>query len=281
MENIEMGKEKFEGNGHLSDVVNEGLPPVEKSGIKSIEEPNTIEPETIFVWIDILGFSSLVEDELKYSELLRLLKDFYNAFKQLNESADCQCISDGIILRLKPTLRNSSVVKAFFDDIMKVQNVFLQRNKFLRGGIAVGLKFNTQDVKNAEKINSQRNEEFYISNGLARAYNLESNSITWPIIGTNDAYLEKMTKIYGVEIKENFDEAYSEKGKKIYYLNSYKLLKELELKKVYINLLSNISENEKNPRVQQKYIWIQNAMEHIDEKLISLRCPNCGDLAHV
>ena len=269
---------EFEGNGPLSDILNKELPSVGLNFPKTDEESSNIEPKTIFVWIDILGFSSLVENEKKYSELLQLLKRFYNAFKQLNESADCQRISDGIILKLKPALRKCSVVKKFFNDIMKVQNFFLQRNKFLRGGIAVGSKFNVNDIKDTNKRNY---ENFYISNGLARAYNLESKSITWPIIGTNDDYLNEICSIYGEDVQEIFEETYSEKGLKVYYLNSYKLLNETERNVVYKNVLSNISENDKKPHVQQKYIWIQNTMENIDRNLISLRCPKCGESVHV
>ena len=234
------------------------------------KEKSNIEPETIFIWIDILGFSSLVENESKYNELLGLLRDFYEAFNILNASAECHRISDGIILKLKPNIRNSSVVRHFFEDVMSVQKTFLLRQRFLRGGIAVGSKFNITNLDNG----------FYISNGLARAYNLESNSITWPIIGTNERFLNEMCAIYGEDVKEIFDIAYSETKDKIYYLNFYKMLSENELNEVYKNILVNISNAEMNPRVQHKYIWIQKMLEKIDGSLVSLRCPNCGGVAH-
>lgn len=270
-----MGKEEFEGNGHLSDVINEGLPPVEKSVVKSIEEPNTIEPETIFVWIDILGFSSLVENEEKYSTLLELLKNFYDAFRKLNKSADCHRISDGIILKLKPKFREISVVKEFFEDVMNVQKIFLVDKKLLRGGIAVGSKFNIQHVECNATSSLQENDDFYISNGLARAYNLESNSITWPIIGTNAEYLKKMSNLYGKEIRKIFSKTYSENKETIYYLNSYKLLNEKDQESVYRNSLKSITKLDKNPHVQHKYEWICKNLEKLNKKLTSIPCTIC------
>lgn len=232
---------------------------------------SNIEPETIFVWIDILGFSALVENESKYNELLGLLKDFFESFNKLNVSADCHRISDGIILKLKPNIRNADVVRRFFEDVMCVQKTFLLRQRFLRGGIAIGSKFNMANLDNG----------FYISNGLARAYNLESNSVTWPIIGTNERFLDEMCSIYGENVKDMFDVAYSENKDKIYYLNFYKMLSGKELNEVYKNILVNISNTEKNPRVQHKYIWIQKMLEKINGNLVSLRCPNCGGVSYV
>lgn len=77
-----------------------------------------------------------------------------------------------------------------------------------------------------------------------------------------------------------FDITYSENKDKIYYLNFYKTLSGNELNEVYENILDNISNTEKNPRVQHKYIWIQKMLEKINENLITLRCPNCGGTTH-
>lgn len=259
----------FESNNTLKIVLNEAeaLPPV----VNDTGSVPNIEPETIFIWIDILGFSSLVENEARYNELLVLLKEFYNAFNNLNSNAKCHRISDGIILKLNPDIRSADAVKLFFNNIMKVQNTFLLKQRFVRGGIAVGSKFNIID----------RNDDFYISNGLARAYNLEANSITWPIIGTNKDYLDRICTIYGEIIKESFDVAYSKNKEEIYYLNSYKLLNNKDLCIVYNNVLTNISNTEKDPRVQQKYIWLQKIMEKINNALISLRCLNCKEVTDV
>lgn len=143
----------FESNESLKiDFSEAEKPPSVASNATS--KPDT-EPETIFIWVDILGFSSLVENESKYNELLSLLKDFYKSFKDLNASAECHRISDGIILKLKPNIRNVDVVRQFFEDVMSVQKTFLLRRRFLRGGIAVGSKFNITNIDNG----------FYISNG--------------------------------------------------------------------------------------------------------------------
>lgn len=227
-----------------------------------------IEPETIYVWIDILGFSSLVDNSSKYEELSGLLDEFYRAFKEIKTPAECHRISDGIILKLNPEIRNPDTVKNFFLNIITIQNHFLLKNRYSRGGIAVGSKL-------ISPLKKQYCENFYISNGLARAYNLESNSITWPVIGTDSSYLKKMCNMYGKEIRSFFSRTYSEDKEKIFYLNSYKNLNKNDQEQVYKNVLKNISNMENNPRVQHKYIWICRNLEKLNRKLTVIQCPKC------
>lgn len=112
----------FESNDSLKiDLSKAETPP---SVASSAANRSNVEPETIFIWIDILGFSALVENESKYNELLGLLKDFFESFNKLNASAECHRISDGIILKLKPNIRNVDVVRQFFEDVMSVQKHF-------------------------------------------------------------------------------------------------------------------------------------------------------------
>lgn len=235
-----------------------------------------IEAETIFIWVDILGFSSLVDSTSKYEELSGLLVEFYKDFKGMKSPAECQRISDGIILKLNPSVRNPEDVKNFFLNVMNVQNQFVMKKRYLRGGIAIGSKFIVPDNKDGQNTNNQKtNDSLYISNGLSRAYNLESTLVTWPIIGTNAGYLKKMCSIYGKEIRKFFSKTYSETKETIYYLNSYKILNKNDQESVYKNALAVIATMEKNPRVQHKYVWICQNLEKSNKRLTRIRCTIC------
>ncbi|MCQ2097003.1 MAG: hypothetical protein MJY87_03550 [Fibrobacter sp.] len=235
---------------------------------------------TIFVWVDILGFSdnldevaneSLEENASKYEKLSIQLKKFQSLFlsEEILKYADCKKLSDGIILQLKNNIRDSDSVLKFFDKIIESQIAFLKSNLYVRGGVALGTRY-ADDLEN------------YISNGLSRAYKLESSEITWPIIGTNQKYLEQIKCIYDdYNFMEYFGLTYSKSGSKVFYLDPFIRLNPNDKKNVYLNILQKINEFETKPSIQQKYIWIQNTMENIDRNLISLRCPKCGESVHV
>lgn len=226
--------------------------------------------ETIFVWVDILGFSDSLNDDSKYEELSVLLNRFSELFSstEMQSVAKCIKISDGMILQLDSKIKSPESIKKFFKRIISSQQRFLNSGYFIRGGIAVGSKYDA-DEKN------------FISNGLSRAYKLESNDITWPIIGTDENNLERMKKLYdSYDFAQCLTPTYSKSGKKVYYLDPFLDLDAQSQQTIYKNINKKITEYENNPSVQQKYFWIQKAMEKINTDLISLRCPKCGETVH-
>ncbi len=140
--------------------------------MKSIEDARYSQPfnkpeikNSIFIWLDILGYSAIVEDERKYIELSRLLKKFQELFNE-SDDYDSTIISDGIILRLKDA--SFTDLKEIIHDIGKKQFQFIKENRyFIRGGIAVGSKIEDTDDPNSA----------FVSNGLARAVYIESSQI--------------------------------------------------------------------------------------------------------
>ncbi len=223
--------------------------------------------DTIFVWIDILGFSDALDDESKYEDLSKYLNFFSNLFStsEMNKMARYRKISDGIILQLRNDIRTPDMVSVFFKKILECQKKMLDSDLYVRGGIAVGSKYEADDVN-------------FISNGLARAVKLESNGITWPIIGTDEKNLKRMNQIYDSDFKEYFSITYSKNGSEVYYLNPFFELDPISQKRLYKNVVENIKKNEKKPQVLQKYVWIQRIMENVNRDLIKLRCPNCGEM---
>lgn len=58
--------------------------------------------KSIFIWIDIVGFSNAVDDEKRYEELFELLTKFQSLFND-GDGYSTMIISDGIILQIANT----------------------------------------------------------------------------------------------------------------------------------------------------------------------------------
>lgn len=130
--------------------------------------------ETVFVWIDILGFSNKLENEDDYKNMQRLLLEFQNHFSDETGKYEVTAISDGLICELNP-LRSAWGIKdiaACVNQIAQKQADFITKYGYLvRGGISVGTRYNGAECSG------------FIGNGLSRAYSTESNHISWPVIG--------------------------------------------------------------------------------------------------
>lgn len=226
----------------------------------SPEEISINHDNSLFIWLDVLGFAEAVDNVEKYRELSELLKKFQSLFVESNKY-NTKIISDGLILYTKePT---QEVISLIFKEIAEKQIEFILKNKyFIRGGIAVGSKYESEDIT----------DEF-ISNGLARAYNLESSSIDWPLIATDEKNIYRLKKMFKIDKeKELFglEKAYNKNGKTIYFID---FIKE---NKIYLKLLEEkIFEFEKTPSVRNKYVWLlryylhkyENNKKDIDESL--------------
>lgn len=201
--------------------------------------------EYLFIWIDILGFSGIVEDDNKYNELYNILKKFQALFNN-SHLYSTKIISDGLILFEKIAKNEFSKIIEIINDLSLKQFQFIKENRhFIRGGIAIGTKF--------EETNK---EDIFISNGLARSYNLESNSIQWPVIGINDKYLNLMKNYFNIEDKDevfNLKRAFNNNGESIYFINFIPDFEDEE----YLELLySSIEINKNKSSIRNKYIWL-------------------------
>ncbi|WP_418186096.1 hypothetical protein ACNSOS_04470 [Aliarcobacter vitoriensis] len=206
---------------------------------------------SLFIWLDILGFAEAVDKEEKYKELSELLKEFKQLFfDSTQNSYDAKIISDGLIIYLKDPGRDK--INLIFKEISEKQFSFILKNKyFIRGGIALGSKYETDE--NIEKGNQ------YISNGLARAYKLESNCIDWPLIATDEINLKRLKDKFKINKEEFFglEKAYNKNGKNIYFID---FIKEDDN---YFELLQNkIFEFKEEPSVRNKYIWLMRYYLH-------------------
>ncbi len=220
--------------------------------------------KSIFVWLDIVGFADAVDDEKRYEELSELLAKFQSLFNE-GDGYNSTIISDGIILQiLNP--KYQSFIK-FLKDIGKKQFKFICDNKyFIRGGIAIGTKFNHK--KNENKNN------LFISNGLARAVKIEEKHVCWPIIGTNEKNLQEIRTFFAANNeKETFGltQGLNAKGEVIYFLDFID-----DDEKYYLILNDNIKKNKSKPAFLNKYIWLLRYYHHkynadnLDESLMGM-----------
>lgn len=224
------------------------------------EEISINNDNSLFIWLDVLGFAEAVDDVEKYRELSELLKKFQALFVE-SDKYDTKIISDGLILYTKePT---EEMISLIFKEIAEKQFEFILKNKyFIRGGIAIGSRYESDEVTDQ-----------FISNGLARAYSLEFSGIDWPLIATDEKNINRLKQIFRIdEANEYFglEEAFNKNGKNIYFID---FIKENE---TYLKLLEEkIFEFKDTPSVRNKYVWLlryylhrfENTRNDIDESL--------------
>jgi hypothetical protein len=216
------------------------------------------EKETIFIWIDILGFKNKLKEGCKnYDELADMLSFFQEIFKEKEGLYKTTVISDGIVLELNPQREQWKFenVKECFGIIKQKQLEFILEKKcVVRGAISVGTsRYNKENDRN------------YISNGLSSAYELESKSIYWPVIGTTQQYLDKMTQLYNESLesspfKDVFERTLEPKGEDVYFLDIYSDLEGSKREVIEEIINFQLEENKNTRSVYNKYVWLYKCM---------------------
>lgn len=208
-----------------------------------------ISDESLFIWLDVLGFADAVDDESRYKELSSLLKKFQHLFNN-SHKYETQIISDGIVLHVKDTKADN--IKSVFSDIAQKQLSFITDNGyFIRGGIALGSRFE-----------GAADNALFISNGLARAVKLESSVVDWPVIGIDDKNIQHLRRINKIDDdRELFGlkQGYNKNGQTIYFIDF------VQNNPIYADLLySKILEFEdpKYQAIRNKYIWLLRYFLH-------------------
>jgi hypothetical protein len=130
----------------------------------------------LVAFIDILGFSSMVENDSK-DKSPKFLPIFLEVFEEVAESAagsgcDVKMFSDSIIVESELT---PSKVAGLLGVAGSMQKLFLKRNILVRGGIAFGKHFSSERVT--------------FSQALINAYHLESKVAKFPRIVISDDVL--------------------------------------------------------------------------------------------
>lgn len=112
---------------------------------------NTTNQDSIFIWIDILGFSKELEKRDNYYTLKQVLSNFRESFQI--PIAYQAVISDGILLEI-PYIKHRwdvTEIKRIFSDIAQKQLMFmLKQKRVVRGALPMGyqlLKLNKNNSK--------------------------------------------------------------------------------------------------------------------------------------
>jgi hypothetical protein len=66
--------------------------------VEPLDTQANADKETLYFWLDILGFSDKSQNK-EYEELLKLLRKFHNTFVE-SEAWDVRIISDGLLLKI-------------------------------------------------------------------------------------------------------------------------------------------------------------------------------------
>lgn len=207
-------------------------------------EVSITDNRSIFIWLDLLGFSDFVNDGTKYTELADHLRKFQSSFLN-SDSYTADIISDGIILRItKKNLALRGELSSIFKEIAQKQFEFTQETEvFIRGGISVGTKL--EDDKEPNSL--------YISNGLAKAVKIEGKYVSWPIIGTTPDELNKIKSLLGVEENENFglEKAFNKDGQDLFFIDF------IDKSDSYYALLNaKMEEHKEKSYIRNKYLWL-------------------------
>lgn len=216
--------------------------------------------QEVFVWLDLLGYSAIVEDEGRYDELVRLLEQFQSLF-DTNEDYNTEIISDGLILIIKRETEKS--LTNIFKEIGEKQLQFiLDTGTFIRGGIALGSQLNDRSNDNRK----------YISSGLAKSHNIENKFVSWPIVGMDNVTIEKIKDHYNLPEAEDFNllRSFNSKMECVYFIDF--LPRRDDQKKIFFDLLAKniiyykegykqVKDERFNPGVLVKYLWLLRYFE--------------------
>jgi len=218
--------------------------------------PDEIENKKfLYIWIDILGFRNklLSENEKIYNQLFEIR----NKFKEHFISSTLETIisiSDGLVLVWDLDDNNLDEI---FKQLAELQMQFiLEYGYVIRGAISVGIISNELYRKYLEEHN---NDIFLISNGLVKAYEMESKDIKWPIIATNIKTIEELRSIKRILNEREFFELQKINGNNEMYLYMIDFLDYLDEDKQieYENfLLTKLNESKTNKRIFEKYYWL-------------------------
>ncbi len=240
--------------------------PIKMNDLIAATNPNpsdSVEKSSVFIWIDLLGFSALVENPNAHEKLIGHLRSFRDIFWN-DSDYDSKILSDAILLQIKEYHHRNSHSRfiEILKDIGKRQFRFMLDNQVaMRGGIAVG-----------QQLKFDRGEHGYISTGLARSYHVESGDIDWPVIATNTQYLKEIRKIFNKpDESEQFGltHAFNKGGDDIYFIDFVQLAdtaQEIESYERFVKIM--LEQYDGKPQVRNKYIWLLKHLAKVKDSSI-------------
>jgi hypothetical protein len=224
--------------------------------VEPLDTQANADKETLYFWLDILGFSDKSQNK-EYEELLKLLRKFHNTFVE-SEAWDVRIISDGLLLKIRRSQRTEDL-PALITSVGNLQLKYILENKeFIRGGFALG-----SDLENSKEYGD------IITNGLSKSVKIENRSIDWPIIGTSKKEFETIRNYYSLSSNETFgmQPCFNSVGEDIVYIDFLAKANEvqiIEYGRVLSLKINHFADKKKEKNVDerrichilQKYCWL-------------------------
>lgn len=216
------------------------------------------EPESLYIWLDLLGFSKELEKRGNKEALSKNLESFRNTFQNISEKT--MHLSDGILIAID-IQRNPWDIVGIRDIFTKIANgqmdLFINHRRIIRGGIGIGEIISEDNWKKSK----------FISRGMAKAYALESKKVSWPIIGMDKDVLCELSKKTDVSEEGllsilNLSTSVNESGDDIYFIEYAKKLNrinktnKIKIEEYFYTKFEEFEKNEYSNKVRLKYIWL-------------------------
>ena len=216
--------------------------------------PSTSVPNDkyIYVWIDILGFRNELEkgSEKIYKDLFDIREEFFSKFNKLRKyTKDIFQISDGLVVVCNVEID----FKELMELIAKLQIEFiLEREKLIRGAISLG-------TISKELYKQRKNDVFLISDGLVKAFKLESEYVMWPVIATTEEFLKEVRDIKKIPNKNELfglKRMFGTSSGFLYFIDFLEKLPDSKKQKFEKFLEDSIREYENEKHIFEKYYWL-------------------------
>lgn len=194
-------------------------------------------------FIDILGFSSIVENDARKLEPKNLerINDGLNEIRQTSKDFGIEIIlfSDSIVL--STALDNSAILNIFKSSI-KIQRSLLTKNILTRGGLAFG--------------KHHQDEKTLYSEALIKAYNLETKRAKFPRIIIDPDLLDWVTNDRDTtanQVQEIHEISLCDKDGEIFldYLSP-------DILQYSLSILNTANSTTKSPGILEKYQWLDS-----------------------
>ncbi len=200
--------------------------------------------ELYFVaFIDILGFSKMVEDDI-HSESTVFLEKLFRVYRKSKEMISGECnitqFSDSIIISRRYAREK---FKSFIEVVSMYQKMLLEEKLLCRGGIAFGRHFQDAD--------------FVFSEALIKAYYIECTEAKYPrIVISNDLIdLVDISDLTGSElIRENDNTVF------VNYLN---VVDDEERKLILESLRDLYAQYQSNSKIRAKLLWLLQYADYV------------------
>jgi len=217
--------------------------------------PEEIEKkEFLYIWIDILGFRNELstEDEKIYNKLFDIRNAFKQHFKKLNLETIIP-ISDGLLLVFN--IKENKLNEIFLS-LARLQIEFILEYKYvIRGAVSIGTVSNSLYYEN-----NREKDIFLISNGLVKAYEMESKEIKWPIIAIDYETIEKLREIKRINNNNEFFGLQKINGNNekmyLYMIDFLEYLDESKQIEYENFLLTELNAHQNNRKIFEKYYWL-------------------------